>query len=90
MSDVDKMIAEACKQTGPLVGYPDVIEVLLCVGLPLETLAALRSGAWKAVPTQPTEKMLDALWDGQCRDEELLDAWSATLAAAPAKPGDDT
>lgn len=60
MSDVDEMIAAACQNTGPLVGYPDVIEVLLCVGLPLETLAALRAGKWKALPVVPTDEMLMA------------------------------
>lgn len=78
MSDVEEMIAAACQNTGPLVGYPDVIEVLLTVGLPLETLAALRVGAWKAVPVKMTPPMFDAWWE---------DDWAAMLAAAPTKPG---
>ncbi|WP_019646988.1 hypothetical protein [Novispirillum itersonii] len=56
--------------------------------IPLETLAALKAGTWRAVPVDPTSKMLDVLSSvSWCEvDDDLYDGWAAMLDAAPRKP----
>lgn len=65
------------------------------IGIPLETLAALRAGTWKAVPAGPTDDMarpLTRLWlladqEPTAEDMQLARQYAAImLAAAPAKP----
>lgn len=58
------------------------------LGLPLETLAALKAGAWKAVPVECDDSMYNAAVRAQDHDGDG-DVWAAMLAAAPAKPGDE-
>lgn len=70
----------------------EVEDALKTIGLPLETLAALKAGTWRAVPVKPTDGMLDELdvfADGRVLDEGLAIVWAAALTAAPAKPGDN-
>ncbi len=61
----------------------DLLEVI-----PPETLAALKAGTWKAVPVEPTEKMLKQAWDECANGDEATYriAYRAMLAAAPEKP----
>lgn len=65
------------------------------IGIPLETLAALKAGTWKAVPVSPTDEMARPLtrsWllaeqEPTAEDMHLARQYAAlTLAAAPAKP----
>lgn len=47
-----------------------------------------KPGTWKAVPVEPTSEMFDE-WSKQGGSGNLAAQWSAILAAAPAKPGDE-
>ena len=111
MSDVDQMIEYAAMalldcdddrwdrmpQNERASIEAEAEDVLKSLGLPLETLAALKAGTWKAVPVVPTDEMarpLTRLWlmadqeptgeDMQCAREYA----AAIIAAAPSKPGD--
>lgn len=92
------LIAAARRKIGTWVCESDVIKILMCVGLPLETLAALRDGTMKAVPAQPTAEMaapLCRLWllaDQRVTEADTQHAKqyaAAVIAAAPAKPEDE-
>lgn len=85
---------------GPVTGakYRRRAEAALkSLGLPLETLAALKAGTMKAVPVEPTDDMARPLtrsWllaeqEPTAEDMHLARQYAAImLAAAPAKPGD--
>lgn len=70
-------------------------DALKSLGLPLETLAALKAGTWKAVPVLPTDDMarlLTRLWlmaDQEPTAEDMQHARgyvAAAIAAAPSEP----
>lgn len=96
--NVDRLIEDVAEAICAKSGWEDRARAALgALGLPLETLAALKAGAWKAVPVVPADDMaspLTRLWlmadqeptaeDMQCAREYA----AAMLAAAPAKPGD--
>ena len=90
---VEEMIEEMEHAIGSTDGWgSQALAAAKAIGIPLETLAALRDGSWQAVPVEPTDKMLDALADGawcDTTDDDLYDLWAAMLAAAPAKPGEE-
>lgn len=66
------------------------IDFLTATGIPLETLAALRAGAWKAVPVEPTSHMIGALYASIGADGKRAGGlhWQRALAAAPERPED--
>lgn len=75
----------------------EVEDALKSLGLPLETLAALKAGTWRAVPVAPTDEMarpLTRLWlladqESTTEDKQLARQYAAAvIAAAPAKPED--
>lgn len=68
---------------------------LFSLGIPLETLAALKAGTWMTVPVSPTDEMARPLtrsWllaeqEPTAEDMHLARQYAAImLAAAPAKP----
>jgi hypothetical protein len=74
-------------------------DVLESLDIPLETLAALKAGTWKAVPVAPTDEMALPLtrlyWllpeqDPTAEDMQHAGHFAAAvIAAAPAKPGEE-
>lgn len=60
-------------------------EIADFIGIPIETLAALKAGTWKAVPVEPTEEMLDPANFGWSPDEYPT-LWHAMIAVSPEKP----
>ena len=94
---VEEMLEEMEHAIGLTDGWgSQALAAAKAIGIPLETLAALRDGSWQAVPVQPTDGMLDeldvfaadVLVDGRPSADEVEAVWAAMLAAAPAKPGD--
>ena len=100
MTDAEKLraIAESLDYTGALYAQVEAADVLrhiadLLDAIPPETLGALKAGAWKAVPVEPTKAMLksadlEIIVDYVDGSETLYPAacYNAMLAAAPVKP----
>lgn len=103
MSEVEKMIVAAAKAMiacddeawnalsaeERILSEVEAEGVLKSLGLPLETLAALKAGAWKAVPLVQTDDMMDAIDDAVDCFYNPEGVWGAALSIAPSKPEDE-
>lgn len=67
----------------------EVEDALKSLGLPLETLAALKAGTWTAVPLVPTDDMADAISDAIDCFDDPEGVWGAALSISPSKPETD-
>ena len=64
MNDAEKLwdnIIGACNEHMPLVHAQTIANKIIAMLPPLETLAALKAGTWKAVPVEPDKNMV---WAG--------------------------
>ena len=93
MTDADKLreIAKIVQLKGFQYLSPEEILWFASMldAVPPETLRALKAGTWKAVPREPTERMVAhgfSIHPCSPGQSKVTDCYNAMLSAAPAKP----